>query len=132
MVLRLTCAGAGRTAAQRGSGVLRWDSVYTLSHRPAAQLVVGYYGGTACTVVYSVYSGVQWCTVVYSGVQWCTVVYSGVPPSRHPQIGHLRVSEPSRHPQIGHLGCLSRSDTPDRASGVSERLICPIWGCLRG
>jgi len=29
-----------------GSVVLRWDSVCTLSHRPAAQLVVWYYGGT--------------------------------------------------------------------------------------
>jgi len=33
-----------------GSVVLWWDSVYTTTHRPPAQLVVGYCGGTASAV----------------------------------------------------------------------------------
>jgi len=119
-VLRLTCAGAGRPAAQLvvwyygGTACTPCTPLYTtvpLSHRPAAQLVVGYYGGTA----------VQWCTVVYSGVQGgqcrtaAQMPYLGVSERpRHPQIGHLRASEPLRHAQMPYLR-------------VSGRLRCPIW-----
>ena len=68
----------------------------------------------------SVYSVVQWCTVVYSDVQWCTVVYSAVVVVAGQQVPNPRL--PCSETSLVRCKSWGMSSTWDSAS--SHALPC--------